>query len=129
MKAIRLAVLFLFTILLVNSYAQNTTKPDSVKIVKIIKTDSVKAYVGKEVTVKGTVSEITVLKSGLTYLNIDGKFPDNKFTALVFKRDAEPFGDLKVWEKKKVEVTGKIDDYKGKAQMVLTKPDQIKAVK
>lgn len=129
MKAIRLAVLFLFTILLVNSYAQNTTKPDSVKAVKIIKTDSVKAYVGKEVIVKGTVSEVTILKSGLTYLNIDGKFPDNKFTALVFKRDAEPFGDLKVWEKKKVELTGKIDDYKGKAQMILTKPDQIKAVK
>jgi DNA/RNA endonuclease YhcR with UshA esterase domain len=118
MKAIRLAALFLFTILLVNSYAQ-----------KVIKTDSVKAYVGKEVTVKGTVSEITVTKSGLTYLNIDGKFPDNKFTALVFKRDAEPFGDLKVWEKKKIEITGKIEDYKGKPQIVLTKPDQIKAVK
>lgn len=118
MKTVRLAVLFLFTILIVNSYAQH-----------VIKSDSVKAYVGKEVTVKGVVSEITVTKSGLTYLNIDGKYPDNKFTALVFKRDAEPFGDLKAWEKKKIEITGKIDDYKGKPQMVLLKPDQIKAVK
>jgi hypothetical protein len=129
MKAFRLSALFLFTILLVNSYAQQASKPDSVKTFKVIKSDSVKAYVGKEVTIKGVVTEVMVMKSGLAYLNIDGKYPDNKFTALVFKRDAEPFGDLKVWEKKKVEITGKIDDYKGKPQMVLSKPDQIKAVK
>jgi micrococcal nuclease len=118
MKAIRVAAFILFTILVANSYAQ-----------KVIKTDSVKAYVGKEVTVKGTVTEVIILKSGLVYLNIDGIFPDNKFTALVFKRDAEPFGDLKVWEKKKVEVNGKIADYQGKPQIVLTKPEQIKSVK
>lgn len=93
---------------------------------KSISTDSVKSYVGKDVTVKGVVTQVTISKGGNVFFNMDGKYPNNKFTAVIFKKDLERFGDVKSWEGKTVEVTGKIEDYKGQLEIIIKEPGQIK---
>lgn len=85
-------------------------------------------HIGENAIVTGEVAQVTTIKSGVTYLNIGAKFPDNVFTGVIFKKDAPAFENLKELEGKKVELIGMIEEYKGKPQIILKKPDQIKVV-
>ena len=40
------------------------------------------AYIGKQVTVTGTVAQVSV-RANLTYLNFDKRYPNNLFTAII----------------------------------------------
>ena len=89
--------------------------------------DAVKHY-GEEATVTGIVTQVSTPRNGIIYLNMGGKFPDNVFTGVIFKKEAAAFENVKELEGKKVELTGMIVEYKGKPQIILKKPDQIKVV-
>jgi len=92
---------------------------------KTISSDSVKNYIGQEVILKGEITQVSVTKSGLVFFNIDGKYPNNKFTAVIFKKDVEKFGELKYWEGKKVAIKGMIEEYKGSIEMKLKNQGQL----
>ena len=83
--------------------------------------------VGKTATIKGKVAQVTKRET-LIYLNFEKKFPDNVFTAVVFKKNFDEFPDVEKLSGKTVEVSGKVEDYKGKPQIVLNKKDQLRVV-
>ena len=63
-----------------------------------------------------------------TFLNFDHKYPDHTFTVVIFGEDRAKFGTPeKDYLDKDICVTGKIEDYNGKPQIVISEPGQIKA--
>jgi DNA/RNA endonuclease YhcR with UshA esterase domain len=56
-----------------------------------------------------------------------GKFPDNTFTAVILAADAAKFPDMDSLNGKTVDVTGQVRLYKGKPEILLKDPAQIKA--
>ena len=92
----------------------------------VITTDSVSSYMGKQATVKGFVSQVTITKGGMVYINLDGKYPFTKLTGVIFKEDISKFGNVKQYELHDIELTGTIEEYKEKPQIVLKNPEQLK---
>lgn len=92
-----------------------------------IKATAAKDNVGKEALVSGTVAEINKAQ-GLVRLNFEQAFPHQPFTAVIFAKNTNAFGDLESLKGKKVEVSGKITEYRGRPQIILTSTNQMKAV-
>lgn len=113
MKNILFALLFC-TIALNLSFAQDT-----------VTTNQAKDFVGEFKYVKGLVAGISTTKSGITYINLDAKYPDNIFSAVIFK-DYKDIFDLAALNKcKNIVIYGKIELYKEKPQIVLKEASQI----
>lgn len=86
-------------------------------------------YIGREATICEHVSDI-YKPSGdnkMIYINFGGKYPDQIFTSVIFPKDQPKFSynPVEVLKDKNVCITGKISEYKGKAQMVLYAPSQL----
>jgi DNA/RNA endonuclease YhcR with UshA esterase domain len=86
-----------------------------------------KTHVGQTVTVEGAVSDVNTVRTGVTFIDLGGKFPDNAFTAVILSDDAGKFPNVAALNGKTVEITGKVVLYKGKPQVVLNDAAQIKA--
>lgn len=82
-------------------------------------------YNGKTVTVKGFVADI-YKSDKVAYLNFVEKYPNNPFTAVIFERQFNDFPDIGKYRGKDVEVTGRVSVYKGKPQIILNNPSQLK---
>ena len=79
-------------------------------------------------TVEGTVSAVhTDSRSGITFIDMGGRFPDQAFTGVIFKNDAGKFPNVESLIGKVVDMTGPVHDFKGKPETVLNDPAQIKA--
>jgi DNA/RNA endonuclease YhcR with UshA esterase domain len=102
--------------------AADETKTNAVPEVKAA---SAKENVGKEALVSGTVVEISKAQ-GLVRLNFEKAFPNQSFTAVIFARNTNAFGDLENLKGKKVEVSGKITEYRGRAQIIMTSTNQLR---
>jgi hypothetical protein len=85
-------------------------------------------YLGKEITVKGFVADVYQSEK-VAYLNFVQKFPNNPFTAVIFASRFSSFKDIGKYEMQDVEVTGRVSTFKGKPQIILDGPSQIKIVK
>jgi DNA/RNA endonuclease YhcR with UshA esterase domain len=84
-------------------------------------------HVGETVTVEGTVSAVhTEPRSGITFIDMDGRFPDQAFTGVIFKDDASKFRNVESLTGKVVDITGRVHDYKGKPETILNDPTQLK---
>jgi hypothetical protein len=84
--------------------------------------------VGKTVTVYGKVSRAATSRSGHHFLN----FYATDFSAVCFQEDVDKFkggGPAKKYADKEIEVTGRLELYRGKPQIKLRTPDQISLVK
>ncbi|MFZ0452904.1 MAG: hypothetical protein WCE54_19440 [Ignavibacteriaceae bacterium] len=55
-----------------------------------------------------------------------GNYPDNAFTAVIFKSDTSKFHDVKSWEGKVVEVSGKVQEYQRKPEIVVEEREQVR---
>ena len=85
-------------------------------------------HVGQTVTVEGVVSQVfTSTRSNTTFLDMDGRYPNNNFQAVIFSDDAGKFPNVTSLNGKKVDVTGAIRLYRGKPEIILKSADQIKA--
>jgi len=86
-------------------------------------------HVGESGIVTGTVSQVYVSKSGNVFLNFDGSYPNQVFSATIFKDHVSQFPggakDLQAMEGKEVTITGKIKEYKGKPEIIVSEPSQI----
>jgi DNA/RNA endonuclease YhcR with UshA esterase domain len=85
------------------------------------------AYIGKQVTVTGTVAQVSV-RANLTYLNFDKRYPNNLFTAIIRSQSTNEFENMPALKGKAVAVTGKVIAYNGKPEMELTNKFQLKAL-
>ena len=99
-------------------------KPDGVK--KIGTTQAAKHY-QETCIVTGKVAQVTI-REKLVYVNLDKPFPDTPFTGVIFARATNQFGDLSKLKGKDVEIKGRVEDYKGKVQIVLNTTNQLKVV-
>jgi hypothetical protein len=91
-------------------------------------TDAVK-HPGETVTVCGQVvgaKFASWVRGGTTFLDFGKPYPDTPFTALIFAGDRAKFGTPeKTAQGKDFCVTGKIEMYQGKPQIVLKDPKQL----
>ncbi|HUK15097.1 MAG TPA: hypothetical protein VLW65_01730 [Bryobacteraceae bacterium] len=80
-------------------------------------------------TVCGKVADARYLETGsqATFLNFDKKYPQNPFLAFIATENRARFGTPeKQYLEKNICVTGKIQEYNGKPEIVLTDPKQIR---
>lgn len=84
------------------------------------------SHVGETATVEGLATQVKVSR-GATFVDIDGMYPSQTFTAVVFASDAASVGDLSGLRGKTVDVTGTIRLYRGKPEIVVKSRDQIVA--
>ena len=83
------------------------------------------AHVGQTVTVEGTVSLIHQSAVGTVFLDIDGIYPANAFTAVILPADVAKFPEAFGLSGQKVDVTGTIQDYQGKPEIMLSTAGQL----
>jgi hypothetical protein len=91
----------------------------------VIPLEEAAAREGQTVTVKGTASMVSRPASGHVYINFGGAFPNHTFSVFIRKGDAAGFSGLDELAGKEVSVTGRIEIYKGKPQIVAASPDQM----
>lgn len=91
--------------------------------------DSVSSYIGQHIKICDKVADTfrPAGESSITYLNFGGKYPNNKFTIVIFAKDLVnfPFSPVEKYKNHNVCVTGMAAEYKGKPQIVARFPDQI----
>lgn len=82
-------------------------------------------HVGSLVTVEGEVSQVSTSNGGTTFINFGGRFPNHVFYAVIFESSAHRFPGVQGLEGQPVAISGTIELYKGKPQIILQSPDQI----
>ena len=85
------------------------------------------SHVGQSATVQGTVSNVHVSGKGTVFINFGAQYPNQDFTAVIFSSSVGAFGDVMRLEGKKLAVTGPITMWKGKPEMILRSPSQLRA--
>jgi DNA/RNA endonuclease YhcR with UshA esterase domain len=115
MKIIRLACFL--ALLLTGSFvfAQNPVSPDSAKF-----------HEGSLTTICGKIYSVHTGKNGIVKFNFGADYPDNTFTAVIFADDAGKFKKPEEYNGKQVCVTGKVQLYKGKAEIILKDVNQVR---
>ncbi|MFZ8805470.1 MAG: hypothetical protein ACO2PO_21175 [Candidatus Calescibacterium sp.] len=76
-------------------------------------------HIGEFVSVKGKVHQVYISSRENIFLNIVRIYPDNPFTAVIFKSDADKFPNIKSFEGKTIIVTGQIKLYRNKPEGIL----------
>jgi micrococcal nuclease len=87
-------------------------------------------YIGMEKTVCGTVASATYAirsRGKPTFLNLDQPYPNQIFTVVIWGSDRNKFKNPPetFFRGKRICVTGIIESYRGKPQIVVRGPDQI----
>ena len=87
-----------------------------------------KDHIGETGSVCGKVAGTRYLdQSGITFLNFDKPYPDSPFTAIIRDANRAKFGKPEeTYLNKDLCVTGKIEEYNKKPQIILTDPAQVK---
>lgn len=94
----------------------------------VIAATAASSHVGQSVTVEGTVSEVHAARSGKeTFIDLGGIYPNQTFTAVIFARSMATVVDISGLKGKTVDITGTIQLYEGKPDMIIIARDQIKA--
>ena len=87
-----------------------------------------KDHIGETGTVCGKVAGTRYLdQSKITFLNFDKPYPDTPFTAIIRDEHRAKFGKPEeTYLNKDLCVSGKIEEYNKKPEIVLTDPSQVK---
>jgi DNA/RNA endonuclease YhcR with UshA esterase domain len=91
-------------------------------------TKEARNHKGQYAAVKGSVDDVHVSKTGTVSFNMDGKYPNHLFTAVIFKSDVPKFPEVNEYNGVTLEVTGVIQIYQGKPEIILKSPKQIRIV-
>ena len=86
-----------------------------------------KKHINSEAIVSGKIAEVNVAER-LVRLNFERPYPSNTFTAVIFADKTNLFPNVRELKDKTVEVTGKIADYRGRPEIILTSTNQLKVV-
>jgi len=85
------------------------------------------SHVGEEVVVRGQVTQIVLSVNLTTHINFGGIYPKHVFTATILKANQSLFPRIRDLDGKLVRVQGVVHLYRGKPEIVLTRPTQIRA--
>jgi DNA/RNA endonuclease YhcR with UshA esterase domain len=114
MKILFLSALFLIVFSTI-SYSQDT-----------VQSKEAKDFIGETKVVKGPVAGVFVSNKGTVLINFDEGHPNSTFVAVIYKDAAVTYDDIK--KGSILTITGKIEEYKGKPQIILTEQSQIISV-
>ncbi len=95
-----------------------------------VKLEEVKTHIGDSVSVCGKVFSARYLESASnapTLINLGGAYPNELLTVVIFGETRGKFKDKpeEAWKDKTICITGRITDYRGKPQIVVTKAEQV----
>jgi len=99
--------------------ASNTSKHDCVSFAEANK------HVGTTQCVSGTVLHVEDGSNGVTFLNFCKDAKACPFTVIVFPGDLRKVGDVRQLEGRTVEIKGTIEEYDGRAEIILRHPKQM----
>jgi RecJ-like exonuclease len=94
---------------------------------QVIAPADAKSHIGQTVTIEGPVGNVSTARSGMTFIDIGGRYPDNAFAAVIFADDSTKFPDIKALDGKVVDVTGAVSLYRGKPEIIVKSADQVRA--
>ena len=86
-----------------------------------------KNHIDVKASVTGKVAEVNVAER-LVRLNFENPFPKQVFTAVIFAANTNLFPQIEKLKDRTVEVTGKIADYRGRPEVILTSTNQLRVV-
>lgn len=87
-------------------------------------------HAGETDTVCGTVASVYYAsrsRARPTFLDFGARYPNESFTAVIFDDERPAFGQLSDLPGRKVCVTGPVQLYRGKPEIILHDPSQMKA--
>lgn len=92
-----------------------------------IPVDSATKHIGETVTICSTVYGVKAMEK-VTFINMGSAYPNSPLTVVIFARDLGKFSDTpeKLYGNKSICVTGIIKEYKGKAEIIVNKQENIK---
>jgi len=113
---------------LLDAYKGNTAAANAAASISIGTIDYADAqnHIGDIASVRGTLVEAYTSASGTVFLDFCKSYKTCPFSGVIFADDAKAFGDLSRYAGTVVTLTGKISSYKGKAEIVLSEPSQLK---
>jgi DNA/RNA endonuclease YhcR with UshA esterase domain len=88
------------------------------------KPEEAAAHAGGIVTIEGVASVYTA-QSGMVFLDMGGSGKSSTFSGVIFARDAGKFADIRAWNGKVLDITGTVQMYQGKPEIILTSPGQV----
>ena len=93
-----------------------------------ISIDSVSKHIGEKVTVCSEVYGVKSLEK-VTFINVGSKYPNTPLTIVIFAKDLANFKDTpeKLYGNRSICVTGVLKEYKGKTEIIVSKPEEIVA--
>ncbi|HVY22406.1 MAG TPA: hypothetical protein VG962_03555 [Steroidobacteraceae bacterium] len=83
-------------------------------------------HVGEQVTVKGRVVVVYTAPHGETYLNFGAEYPNQLISVLIDAAHADQFPTVHDLEGRIVKVSGVIRLHRGKPEIVVERPDQLR---
>ena len=92
----------------------------------VISDHDVLRHVGERVTVEGVVTGTHVSAKGTEFLNFGDRYPNQDFTVVIFARSAAGIGDIAHFYGKRVDVTGTVELYRGRPEIIVNEPAQIR---
>ena len=108
------------------SHVQASVKPGAAAESAPIPVDDAGSHIGQTVTVEGVVSGVYTARSGsATFIDMGGPYPVNSFAGVIFAGDAAMVGDVSSLDGKTVDLTGTIENYRGKPEIILKSAKQI----
>lgn len=84
--------------------------------------------IGHYDTIVGKVAEVSMSQKGTVFIDFDAAYPKQTFTAVIPARDVGRFAGLTEFRNRKIGVTGRLDLFKGKPEIVVDSPRQLKII-
>ena len=81
-------------------------------------------YMGVQVVVTDMVVQVAI-RPTVVLLNLNKRYPDSPLTCVIRRSDTNQFPDVESYWGKRVEVSGRIIDYQGRPEIILTSINQI----
>jgi len=82
-------------------------------------------HVGKTQCVTGTVVHVKEGTNGVTFLDFCENYETCPFTVVVFQGDLRRVGDVRQLTGRAVEIKGTVEEYDGRAEIILRHPQQL----
>ena len=93
----------------------------------VVSAAAASSHVGQTVTVEGLVSEVHTARNGKeTFIDVGGTYPHQTFTAVIFAPGMATVGDVSGLTGKIVDITGAIQTFEGKPEVIITSRAQIR---
>lgn len=116
-----------FLLRLLTAYQGNTAAAHAAasRSIGTIDYSEAPAHIGETARVTGTLYKAYTAKSGVTFLDFCKDYKTCPFTAVIFADDLKAFPDLQRYVGQAVTLTGKISSYQGRAEIILSRPEQL----